>query len=337
MPVYRFLCWLSAGLLLALTAGCGKYSDEMRERHALNKLFVHERFADLEAALQRAERSHRSGRLSSRAWEARLYSVPDLNAEGIEAAFDRWVLGSESAYAYQLRGKYLMIAAWEARGMKLWADTSPEQREVFRQLARKAEPDLMRAYTLMPACAACAADLISVALALGAESDLDAEHLLEQAIAADPKGRLAPVNYLMHLKPQWGGSYAAMENFIALMRQRLADPLVVAELESIYCWERARAAGLRGESAEELAWFERGLTARPYDHLMKNLAETYTELERHADAVRVLERNLELNDPWDIYTLEALGHAYYRVGDTGRSRAMFAKRDEAQFRYFNFL
>jgi hypothetical protein len=39
---------------------------------------------------------------------------------------------------------------------------------------------------------------------------------------------------------------------------------------------------------------------------MKHLAEPYTAQGQHAKAVEVLEKNLAVNDPWDLDTIETL-------------------------------
>jgi tetratricopeptide (TPR) repeat protein len=194
---------------------------------------------------------------------------------------------------------------------------------------------LLAAHQKLSACALCSAERIRINRALG-QPLRDSEYLLDEALLADPGAPSAVFQYFAHLYPQWGGSFEQMRAFIDHIQSRVNDPAILAELESRFCWEQARAAESRRDNKSAFAWYERGVTAHPYDMLMKNLAEAYTERGEYRKAVDILERNLQVNDPWDLYTIEALAQAYFRSDQQKQGEAMMQKRDEAQERYNHF-
>jgi tetratricopeptide (TPR) repeat protein len=321
--------------LQCVLSGCSLYFDEEHDKNVLNGMLVHEAYAELDDTLAKAEKKHRQHKLTAAQWEGRWASLANINADGIESRFDGWVSATGSPYAHLARGMFYQAKAWEARGSQSASETSEAQFGEFRRLAAQAEPDLTLAHSKIADCSICNAELLRVNRALN-RPDPPRDELLRRALISDPRSRAAVFAYFVGLYPQWGGSFEQMRAFIDEVKPRLADPDVAAELESRFCWVQAGVAHNHGQAAEALAWYERGLTAHPYDMLIKHLAETYTAQGQHAKAVEVLEKNLELNDPWDLYTLEALAQAYFQSGRQSDGAKMMKKRDQAQERYNNF-
>ena len=86
---------------------------------------------------------------------------------------------------------------------------------------------------------------------------------------------------------------------------------------------------------EAIKNYEMAASHYPYDFAMKNLAELYMQQGDTQKAVTVLKRNLEANDPWDLYSIEALAQAYFAQGEQSKGEAMIKKRDELLTRFRN--
>ena len=317
-------------LALGSLAGCG-YHDEEHEKNVLNGMLINEQYDALDQRLAKANAQYDGGKLASDRWAGRFHSLANINADNVITRFDAWVAHADSGYAHLARGMYLQAQAWEARGDKLAAQTSPAQFQALYALATRAKADLEAADGKLSACALCAGELITVNRALGRPAS-ESLPLLEAAVLYDPHMASPVLSYFPNLFPQWGGSYEQMEAFIATMRASV-DPAIVDLLESRYCWERARQAERAGDREAGLAWYQKGVTAHPYDMLMKNLAETYAERGDHEQAAAILERNLAVNDAWDLYSTEALAQQYYALGRQDDGDRMMKRRDELQRRY----
>ena len=330
---------ICVALCLALSflmGGCGFYFDEEHEKNALNGMLVEEKYAALDKAFEKAEKQYRNGKISAKQWEGRWLSIADINADGIEPRFDSWVAHTGSPYAYLARGLFITNKAWEARGPKLAYETTDAQFAELYRLSDKAEKDLVVAREKISKCSICIAGLLRANRAFGRPVG-DSETLLNEALASDSTSRAAVFVYFTGLYPQWRGSFKLMQSFIDDMERQVSDPAVIDELRSRYCWMQANSAIERGDRDLALEWYERGLTAHPYDMLMKQLAAAYMENKEIDKAVKILEDNLKLNDAWDLYTIEALAQAYFERGQQNKGKEMLRKRDEAQHRYNNFL
>lgn len=334
MTILRTATALVCACALLLTA-CSRYSDEEHNKNVLNGMLVHEEYEDLEEALAEAEKQYLLQKITARQLQDRWHTLADINADGVIARFDAWVARTGSGYAHLSRGSYLQVQAWETRGGKLARDTSAAQFAQFKQLAERAEEDLVVAQQKLSVCVLCAAERIRVNRALGRPLE-DSVQLLDEALSIDPKMPAAVFSFFPSLFPQWGGSFGQMRAFIEEMEGRVQDPAIIAELESRYAWEQARAAESRNDEEAAFDWYRRGVTDHPYDMLMKNLAESYSKRGEYQKAIETLEQNLSINNPWDLYTVEALAQAYFSAGRQEDGEAMMRKRDELQSRYNSF-
>jgi tetratricopeptide (TPR) repeat protein len=330
------LCIALCLTLSVLLSGCGLYFDEEHEKNALNGMLVEEKYAALDKAFEKAEKQYRNGKLPTRQWENRWLAIADINADGIEPRFDSWVAQTGSPYAYLARGLFTTNKAWEARGAKLASETTDAQFSELYRLSEKAEKDLLVAREKISKCSICIAGLLRANRAFDRPA-ADSVTLLNEALASDSKSRAAVFVYFTGLYPQWRGSFKIMQSFIDDMERQITDPAVIDELRSRYCWRQADFAVERGDHDLALQWYERGVTAHPYDMLMKHLAAAYMERKEVDKAVKILEENLKLNDAWDLYTIEALAQAYFESGQQDKGKEMMRKRDEAQHRYNFFL
>jgi TPR repeat protein len=122
---------------------------------------------------------------------------------------DDWCEKSPRSYLpFLLRGKFLIQAAWDARGSG-WASTvTPKGWKLFEERLARAKGDLEHSYGLRKNPEA-SASLITVAMGLS----LPGDSYFKDALAADPDNVSAYLSRFEGLKPRWSGSNEAMFNF----------------------------------------------------------------------------------------------------------------------------
>ncbi len=124
---------------------------------------------------------------------------------------NKWVKSTHSEYAYMVRGAYYTEAGYKARGTRYTSQTSSKQFALFAKLHRKAHKDLLKAKSIDNTLLPLYSLLIITANSSGSPTSKQA--YLDEAIAIDPKGYHYRYAYITHLKPRWGGSWRAMQQF----------------------------------------------------------------------------------------------------------------------------
>jgi tetratricopeptide (TPR) repeat protein len=321
-----------AVLALWHLASSAAYADEEHARNVLVGMFARQDFAELDRALSKLDEEYWQGKVTPAQWEGRLYAIPDWNALNLLPSFDKWVSVSQRPYARLTRAMYLHMQAYEARGSRYGKDTSAAQFAEFKRLSAAAHDDLLQVVRRTPRCSICYAFLVTTSLSLG-QSDASRKQFVEDALKADPRGARVHFEYLHSLLPQWRGSFAVMEAYIGEVRRRGLAADVVQRLESRYCFHRADDAEQRGDSRAAYQWLLKGAHDHADDLLMKNLAVTHMKQGRVKQAIDVLERNLRINNEWDVFTLGVLADAYSIDGRADLARQAAARRDESNRRY----
>ncbi len=320
---------VSAVLLLA----CNQYQDEEHEKNLLIGLFMHEKFDDLEQALIALDEAYLQKQISQKQWHGRWYALANIGSGGIHAKFEKWFGKSQPGHAYLLRAMYQQVQMWQM--LQEEREDEPKQSAELKRMATLVEADLNQAEQKIQKCALCLVERITVNRALY-RPVAESQKILEQALALEPNFAAAIYTYFVNLYPHWGGSYQKMRDFIAEMKNRVGDPAIIAGLESRYCWLQARTASANKDEDDALEWLKRGVNSNAYDTLMKELAMAYSERKDYANAALILEKNLEINNPWDMRTIEALARAYNDAGDKVKADQMMRKRSEVVQRYVAF-
>lgn len=331
MTTLRTLVMMS---MLALTAvlllACKQYQDEEHEKNLLIGMLMHEKFSKLEQALFELDEAYQQKHITQKQWHGRWYALANVGSGGIHARMKKWVEQTDSGEAYLLRAMYQQVRMWQM--LEEERENEPKQSAELKRLAELVEADLTIAEQKIPKCALCLVERITVNRAQY-RPVAESEKLLQQALALNPNFFAAINTYFVNLYPHWGGSYQKMRDFIAEMQKRGIDKEVIAGLESRYCWLQARTASENKDEDDALEWLKRGVNENPYDTLMKELALNYSERKDFANAVLILEKNLELNNPWDMRTIEALARAYNDAGQKEQADVMMRKRREVVQRY----
>lgn len=330
-PMRQLLRYLLLCTLLSLSA-CSQFDDEEHEKNILLGMLAHKNYAELEQALIDTDSAYKEQTLSTKDWQARWYAVANVSTGGVEKRMNDWVGQAESGHALLMRGMWRQVQAW--RQLEDEPETGTEQKRQQAELVRLsklAEADLLAAQKKLDKCALCLTELITVRRGLGLKG-AESQTLLEQALTLDPLLSSAIFSYFTNLYPEWGGSFEQMRQFIDQMKARGLDETILMGLESRYSWLQSKAALQREDKDKAFAWLERGVTSAPYDVLMIELATVYTELGMHDKAVKTLETNLELNNPWDVRTIDLLVRAYVKTQERDKADEMIAKRALALLR-----
>ncbi len=324
-----FVIVISAVLLLA----CNQYQDEEHEKNQLIGLLMHEKFDSLEHALDELDQAYQQKSITQKQWHGRWYALANIGSGGIHVKLQKWVDKSASGHAYLMRAMYQQVQMWHM--LEDEREDEAKQTAELKRLASLVEADLAIAEQKIPQCALCLVERITVNRAQYRPL-AESQQVLEQALALEPNFAAAINTYFVNLYPHWGGSYPKMREFIAAIKTRVTDPAIIAGLESRYCWLQARTASENKDDDDALEWLKRGVNSNAYDTLMKELAMAYTERKDYANAALVLEKNLEINNPWDMRTIEALARAYNGAGDKAKADQMMSKRSEVVQRYVAF-
>lgn len=321
---------LFAMLLLCLLSACAQYDDEEHEKNRMIGMLMHEKYAELEQALAETDQLYQQKTLSARDWQGRWYGLANAASGGMNKRFADWIAQTDSGNAYLLRAMYLQVQAW--RQLEDTEIAEDKRQQELERLVTLAETDLQVAQKKIKQCVLCLAERITANRALGRPAK-DSLPLLEQALKMDAQISAPLFTYFVSLYPDWGGDLALMKEFMAQMKARKLNQQLLDGLDSRYAWVQAQAARARKDDKNTLSWLEYGFNNAPYDVLMKELADEYGKRGETAKAVEVLEKNLELNNPWDMRTIDLLARAYYADGQRDKGKAMMAKRAEVITRY----
>jgi tetratricopeptide (TPR) repeat protein len=311
-------------------------SEEEREENRFNGLLVHEQYQDLDEAFADAEKQYHEHKISGKDWERRWYSIANINADGIKVRFDSWVAQTGSGYAYLARGMLVETQAWETRGDKYALHTPPDKLAEFQRLSALAEPDILTAKQKIIGCGICNAELININRALSRPVE-DSKELLDSALVYDPMLSTPVFAYFMVIFPQWYGSFDEMDDFISEMKNKVKDPSIIAELQSLYCWDKALFLSQDHNIDGAISWYEKGLTTHPSSKLLLSLAYDYSQQRgQYKKAIALLQQNLKLYQPTDIVTIEALAQGYFAIGEQKKGETMMQYRDDVNNRYNTF-
>lgn len=175
---------------------------------------------------------------------------------GREAVFEQWCAAHpESALPYLVRARWLISAAWAARGGGVAGTVDRQGWQSFYGLLERAEQDLARACDLDPTDPTPWALRLVSARGLQAGPD-EARLRFEALVARDPHHRLGHAMRLTGLCRKWGGSHEAMFEFA---RQAAASAPAGSLLGGLIAQAHAErwmyAAGMAESAQDDPQWF----------------------------------------------------------------------------------
>jgi tetratricopeptide (TPR) repeat protein len=259
-------------------------------------------FAELDAQMASYQAAYREGTIgdeeASKPFIALKTNDPDLRP-----AYDKWVAQHPDSYAARLaRGFYLTSLGYVARGSSYASETPRARFGDMRALFNEARSDLQSSLKLDPKPTLSFGSLISIARADHGFGD-PADYLA-QAVALDDNVYTARIAYLSAIRPEWGGSHAEMESFIAQSEPSLL-PHQIAKLKFVLQESKARselepAQHLVKEKqyAQAVRLYDAALFRSPSAHGFVSRGRAYARMNQHKKAIEDFDRALEL-DPQD--------------------------------------
>jgi hypothetical protein len=76
-----------------------------------------------------------------------------------------------------------------------------------------------------------------------------------------------------------------------------------------------------------------GVNEQPHGLLLKELADIYIKQGNYQRASELLERDLQINAPSDIATMEKLVDTYFSIGQVRKGNEVMTRRAELKQRY----
>lgn len=316
--------------LCLVLGGCG-YSDEMHERQTWRKLLWYEKYGELDQLIDQAYVERQKGKLSSNRLRGRFWQLQQTDAS-FAPRFDAWVARQNSAHAYLARGWFRLQQASNIRGDGPASDVSAQNMASMRTLLTEAKADLAQSLLKDPLCAMCVGGEIYANTLLGKRDP----GLIDQALSLDPNLWQPLAEHLVSLSTQWGGSDEAMERFISDMEARGYSKTILDRLNALRLFQQGLILQYDDHDvARAIEKYELAVSYAPNPNALQNLAELYAEQGRFEKASAALERNLRENDPWDLYSIEALAQTYFAQGRESDGKKMLDKRNELISRYSN--
>jgi TPR repeat protein len=127
-----------------------------------------------------------------------------------DAPTKEWRDAHPKSYAAALsRGIYLLAVAWDERGRKTFDKLTGKQIDGMRRNANLAAEELQRAVSLSKHPVLAYSYLIEYEMLTG--STERAKRWYDKAVALDPKTYYPRREYMLALRPQWGGTVEQME------------------------------------------------------------------------------------------------------------------------------
>ena len=304
---------MTAALLVALGLLVGTATAEERaapDPEALVALLRAQKYADLDARLGAYQADY------EKASDAEWPLVVAIGAFGrvdpdLEARFDAWVRERPRSYVALLaRATYWHQRAWSARGGQFSAETVPARFAEMERYLALCEADLRASVVLSARPQLSFRYLISIAMARGAREQKKVAYAA--AIRVDAESYAARRAYLNAVRPQWGGSLAAMSQVVQESESAPATPKmqrVVRHLRASLLGYRALDAQRANRYPQALDLYASGLAEIEDAVLLVNRGGLLVHLGRLDDALRDFDRALAL-DPNSAEALERRGNLF---------------------------
>jgi hypothetical protein len=135
---------------------------------------------------------------------------PAAGFDFIDAAFAR--APKREACRLVLKGQFMLIHAWRARGEGVASTVTPEGARLMRERLLEAQDNLRKSWELDKEDSAAATQMIEVLKGLGADRS-EVKLWFDRAMQADPFGEAACQNILEYLDARWHGSPAEVVAF----------------------------------------------------------------------------------------------------------------------------
>jgi tetratricopeptide (TPR) repeat protein len=253
-------------------------------------LITSQQFAEFEKRSRRYE----SGFTTDPAYESplqKLYAAICASNPEVAAALDEWVHERPSYMSYAARGIYETNLGYRQRGEKFLKDTPPENLRRMEESFQRARGDLAAALKLNPKFIPAYTALILIAQADGERAE--AQRIESEATREVPSTYYVRYSYIMTLRPEWGGSYAAMRAYAAsLTGAAMLNPRIWS-LQGDEWSQRGRQAWVQGDERRALEYYSNALRYGDRLEFLENRGFLYVNTRQYELALRDFDRYRE--------------------------------------------
>jgi tetratricopeptide (TPR) repeat protein len=265
-------------------------------------------FAELDARASRYQAAYEAS--SEAEWDLlRAFAVFERVEPDLEAPFNAWVAARPQSYsALAARGAYFYRRGWSARGGDYAADVPSERFDAMGRHFKRAQRDFDASLKLTPRPQLSHRYLIGIAMATGDKAT--ARRFYDEALRGDPESYAARRAYLNALRPEWGGSKAAMRALVDEMAALAQTP----KLRTVQARLKAGVLGWSGVDAHlakdypsALSIYTVALAEADDAIVLTNRGKALVQLGRLDEALRDFDRALAL-EPTLSEALEQRGN-----------------------------
>jgi tetratricopeptide (TPR) repeat protein len=235
----------------------------------------------------------------------------------VDTAFDtplrEWMRRSPNSYAAHLaRAQFLFTEGSSARGDKWASETSDEQFQKMRDFFAAGEKEARRALAIDPALAEAYALLVNQQRAVGGPTGCLRE--TEAGIKQVPASFVIRDETMICLKPRWGGSYQAMDQFAGQAQVHAHENPELLALKGLADNDRGELLSIDGKYDAAIAYFTRAIAeGGDYGTFYYRRGDTLMRLERYAEALEDLGRANQLA-PQDADVVERTAYGLVVTG-----------------------
>ena len=286
--------WLVVLLGVALAA---PVPAQVPDTEALVALLRARNFAELEKRVGSYQVAYEAS--TDAEWNAALAFAAFQRVEPeLEAAHDAWVKAHPYSYAALLsRGAYHYQRGWSSRGGDYADKTAGRRFDAMSGHLQSALRDLEASIGMSARPQLSFRYLIGIAMAAGNAQAARRWH--DEALRFDPGNHASRRAYLNSLRPEWGtGDINAMAGYVDAQAAQARSPRERAAVQRLKASTISRV-GLeahRGKAYDDaVKIFSEGLAQAEDPILLANRALSLRELGRLDEAMRDLNRSLELD------------------------------------------
>lgn len=222
---------------------------------------------------------------------------------------DAWNSARPNSFAAALaRARYFKSLAWKSRGSAVVASTPPKRITAMRDYMRRAQADIMRAYSQRPALIVALPTMIEVSYHLGAPGPLS-KPIVEL-------GKRYPCSSILHwtvifyLQPQWSGSLAKIDAYTAIVTARCPR---LKELRAYREVVQGRMEAGKRNTDGALRRYTKALSHRKAARYYYYRGMVYRYLKRHDEALVEFARSFAL-DQDQVQTLTEIAVNLFKRG-----------------------
>lgn len=310
MILKRVRMFIGLGFLCALSGPLSSPAQDSGTHDRIHQWLRAKDLKHLEQHFTTLQKQYEAGQLRLPQMRAEILSLraaPDASLAGL----NDWVRANPRSYwAHLARGIFYVEAALKRRGSDWAKDTS---RQAFREMKRYlavARTDLEASLPLTRKPYHSLVELITVERY--SDDDESARKWLARANQLAPENIGARRQYLTSLSPRWGGSYEAMEEFVAESERDGVAPAALRILKAEIPEDKGSMAEIAKSYVEAMQYYREALTiTQPGadDYYRTSALEGYiraaTTLNRLADAASELDELIRIEPAGWSYSQRA--------------------------------